>query len=167
MIYMPTFGSVGLRSNIGPFMGSVVKFWLHSKIYEIRELPITSENIVREPWRIWFHFFLIRMVLCLELYNDRSTLERFTKLLSPLFSLGPWIYRALMCRKLEIMKGNSSMAVNWWYWCELEVSYMVFAVLYHALSNLRFLWFFFRFIIQVHAAMTKQGNMKVPVFLLK
>ena len=83
------------------------------------------------------------MVLCLELYNDRSTLERFTKLLSPLFSLGPWIYRALMCRKLEIMKGNSSMAVNWWYWCELEVSYMVFAVLYHALSNLRFLWFFF------------------------
>ena len=83
------------------------------------------------------------MVLCLELYNDRSTLERFTKLLSPFFSLGPWIYRALMCRKLEIMKGNSSMAVNWWYWCELEVSYMVFAVLYHALSNLSFLWFFF------------------------
>ena len=46
-IYMLTFGSVGLRSNIGPYMASVVNFWLHSKIYEICELPITSENIVR------------------------------------------------------------------------------------------------------------------------
>ena len=47
MIYMLTFGSVGLRSNIGPYMASVVNFWLHSKIYEICEIPITSENIVR------------------------------------------------------------------------------------------------------------------------